>query len=464
MSSLTRKLDEIIERLWTSSEHHMRLGTGWISPCTPPTALQEAAELACTPFIESPGRLLQLMYEVQAERCAQFAQLAYSRGLSITVIQQPRRVYHPAAGQPGQDSGTPQAQQAKSLDELHQALAAIVRKFFGSDITSSPLRTCETDSVLLDDQPSHDSRPADVAVVQLMSLAEEAVAQAAASFNVDVASLRARVRIALFCPSWNREQSIRLVTEEQAEALRKGREAIASLFISKVDDHSTNLTESRLVRLSSDIGSLISSAAHYLQSARPGSAHFGLEDSVSRQLIAYASVSRQDWDVIVDGLRPINSEETELFSLSRIYATDMAPRNTVSRLLALLIKEYSAVGRSVVMSTTVDPNLGFRGTSYRAANWIEFFSIPHLGYLYVDGQFCTRRQLIRTFGSDNPDRLVDLLGARFQMSGPLQYDTLVFVTATDRSLRHALRKMRPRRLERKIGLGSSRDRYLHHRC
>jgi hypothetical protein len=55
-------------------------------------------------------------------------------------------------------------------------------------------------------------------------------------------------------------------------------------------------------------------------------------------------------------------------------------------------------------------------------------------------------------------------GRDSQMSDPLQHDALVFVTATHRSLRHAFRKVSPRHLERKTGLGSSRDRYLHHRC
>lgn len=498
---MIQRLGDVIETPWTSTEPHQRLGFGWLFAGTPVTELQKAAEFACMPLNDACGGPLQLMHEVLPEQRAQFAQLVDGCGLDITIIQQRGRVCPPSVGQPGQDGRRPRAQRARTLDEFDQALFVIasqtgatlytyhrpgrsarciilrdhrgtyyrdairdaagklwttghdqspgVSEVFDSNITSSRSHTCQTDSVLLDDQPGHNSRPAEAQVAQLMSLAEEAVAQAAASFTVDAASLRARVRIALFCPSRNREQSIRLVAEEQAEALRKGRDAIDSLFISEIDDHSINLAESKLVRLSSDTGCLISSTAHYLQSARPESAHFGLEDSISRRLLAYASVSHQDWDVIIDALRAINGEEAELFSLSRIYASDAAPHNTVSRLLALLIREYSAVSRNVVMSTTVDPNLGFHGTSYRAANWVEIFSIPHLGYLYVDGQFCTRRQLIRTFGSDSPGRLADLLGARFQMSGPLQHDTLVFVTATDRSLRHALREVRPQRLERK---------------
>ena len=193
LSSLTQQLGEVIETPCTPNEHHRRLGIGWIFPDTPATGPQEAAELACMPFIESPGGLLQFMDEVQAERCAQFAQLA--------------------------------------------------------------------------------------------------------------------------------------------------------------DGHGQNI-----------------------------------------------------------------------------------PRNTISRLLALLIRECSAFGGKVMMPTAVDLNFGSRGTSYRAANW----------HVYLDGQFCTHRQLIRLCGSDNPGGLADFLVAIFQMNDPLQHDTMVFVAATDRSLRHSLRKVSPR--------------------
>jgi hypothetical protein len=279
------------------------------------------------------------------------------------------------------------------------------------------------------------------------SVVEEAVARTAASFTVDVASLRARVRIALFCPTVDIESNIYHIVEEQAEALGKGRGEVACHFISNISDSEINLLESKLVHLPPETGCLISSAVHYLQSARPTSCHFGLEDPRSNRLMSYASVDALDWDVLVNALQVID-ENAEQLALSRIYASNAAPRNTISHMLSLLIQEYAKSGRKTVVSTTVDPNLGFRGTSYRASNWTELFSVPHLGYLYVDGQFRTRRQLIQTFGSDNPDELASLLGPRLQMSGPLKSDTMVFATATNRNLRLALQNFKLQRLER----------------
>jgi hypothetical protein len=279
-------------------------------------------------------------------------------------------------------------------------------------------------------------------------MVDEVVAEVAASYAIDVASLRARVLIALFCPSSDVERDFARITKEQAEILNEGRLEVSSLFISDIESSEVDLLESRLVNLPQETGCLISSAVHYLKSERPKGCHFGLKDLRSDRLIAYASVNALDWDVLLEAMRGITDESTEHLALSRIYASRFAPRNTVSHMLALLVKDYSASGHEATFSTTVDPNLGFRGTSYRASNWVELFSIPHLGYLYVDGQFCTRRELLRRFASDNPYELASKLESRFQMSGPRGSDTLVFVTATKRSLRFALQERKPQRLER----------------
>jgi hypothetical protein len=50
------------------------------------------------------------MFESQADQRRQFALLADRRELDTTIIQQPHRVYHRAAGQADQRIGTPDAQ------------------------------------------------------------------------------------------------------------------------------------------------------------------------------------------------------------------------------------------------------------------------------------------------------------------------------------------------------------------
>src|SRR5260370_41397677 len=59
LSFLTQQLGEVIEAVWTSTEHHERLGVGWVFPGAPATRPQQAVELACVSFIELPGRPLR---------------------------------------------------------------------------------------------------------------------------------------------------------------------------------------------------------------------------------------------------------------------------------------------------------------------------------------------------------------------------------------------------------------------
>lgn len=177
----------------------------------------------------------------------------------------------------------------------------------------------------------------------------------------------------------------------------------------------------------------------------PGTPTTGLQEAAERVCIPFI----ESPGGLLQLMYEVKAEQcAQSVQLADSHGLDL-PSNRISQLLALLIREYSAVGCNVTTSMTVDPNLGFHGTTQRVANWVEILFIPHLRYPYVNGQFCTHRQLIRIFGSDGPGRIADLLGASFQMSDPLQHDTLVFVTAAHRSLRHAFRKVSPRRLERK---------------
>jgi hypothetical protein len=155
LSFLTQRLGEVIETVWTSAEEHKRLDIGWVFPGAPATVPQDAVQVACVPFIEGPGGSLQPLFEVQASQRRQFAQLADSHNLDTTVIQQPHRAYHPAAGHAGQDTSTPDAQPAGSLGELGQALAAIARQT-GATLRSYPRPGHATRRIVL--REDHDGR------------------------------------------------------------------------------------------------------------------------------------------------------------------------------------------------------------------------------------------------------------------------------------------------------------------
>ncbi len=132
LSFLSHRFGEVIDTIWTSTEGHERIDIGWLVPGIQATESEDAIELACVPFIEAADGSLQPMFEALADQRREFGQLMAGRGLDYTVIQRPQRDYHPAAGQPGGDTGAPHTQQTSPLDELDQALADIARQTGGT--------------------------------------------------------------------------------------------------------------------------------------------------------------------------------------------------------------------------------------------------------------------------------------------------------------------------------------------
>jgi hypothetical protein len=66
LSFLTQRLGEVLQTAWTPTGHHQHPGIGWVFSGGPATGPQEAVDLACVPFIESPGGSLQPLFEAQA--------------------------------------------------------------------------------------------------------------------------------------------------------------------------------------------------------------------------------------------------------------------------------------------------------------------------------------------------------------------------------------------------------------
>ena len=54
-----------------------------------------------------------------------------------------------------------------------------------------------------------------------------------------------------------------------------------------------------------------------------------------------------------------------------------------------------------LLVTAVDPNLGFTGGSYRAANWQQWMTVQARPYVYEYGRYVTPRQLRERFGTSS---------------------------------------------------------------
>lgn len=128
---------------------------------------------------------------------------------------------------------------------------------------------------------------------------------------------------------------------------------------------------------------------HYLRSFR--------EDSVSvaalykHRIVALCSVSPLDLSALARRLRIDSFREAAM--ISRVFAFDWAPRNVISYLLART-DESKAVSSNVrVLLTYLNPNMGFTGASYKAANWVQLGLETGTRYAYLHGEYITDRRL-----------------------------------------------------------------------
>lgn len=133
---------------------------------------------------------------------------------------------------------------------------------------------------------------------------------------------------------------------------------------------------------------------HYLHSPRSDSLHFGSYTSEGR-LVALVSLSVLDLATVASTL-PLQIEAEEALVVSRVFAFDWAPRNTISHLLGQVERRLREARPEIrLLLTYVNPNLGFDGASYRAANWSLFAHEVGTRYGYLDGDYVTDREIER---------------------------------------------------------------------
>ena len=171
------------------------------------------------------------------------------------------------------------------------------------------------------------------------------------------------------------------------------------------------------------------SSLHYLRSARPGSLNFALLDPVDQLPVSLCSVSPLEWRRVGSHIQAqfgIARERT--WDVSRVYSCAAAPANAISFLLARVRSALRHCGDGVdLLITAVDPNLGFTGSSYRAANWQRWLTVQPRPYLYVERRYASPRQLRYQFGTSNLTDLQAMYpGRRFEQSRAQLLDSLIF--------------------------------------
>jgi hypothetical protein len=191
--------------------------------------------------------------------------------------------------------------------------------------------------------------------------------------------------------------------KRNAKRLRRDVESISDL----IPQNRYPLSDLDFVRIGSGYANQVFSTLHYLRSARDGSLNFALMDPVKRLPVTLCSVTPLEWTRVGRQLQtqfgvPLGAA----WDVSRVYSFNAAPANAISYLLS---RVRQVIRREIpgaqVLTTAVDPNLGFVGASYRAANWQDWMSIKARPYLYVDGIYASPRQLRSRFGGANLDEL-----------------------------------------------------------
>jgi hypothetical protein len=167
---------------------------------------------------------------------------------------------------------------------------------------------------------------------------------------------------------------------------------------------------------------------HYLRSARQGSLYFALVDPIDRLPVSLCSVSPLEWKRVQNRITaqfaiPIG----RVWDVSRVYSVDRAPPNAISLLLSRVRVHLRRNMHSTdLLITLVDPNLGFSGCSYRAANWQQWMTVSSRPYFYENSRHVTVRQLREQFGTSNLVELHAKYPGRFQQSRVRLLDSMIY--------------------------------------
>ena len=258
----------------------------------------------------------------------------------------------------------------------------------------------------------------------------ELVSSAAREANVDPRALGVRAllhlpRVATFGGRVTRAQVERELIHS-ARLLRKDAASVRALIPdSKFALQELIFTES----FDGPTASKLFSSLHYLRSGRPGSQNFALLDPKDGRPVTICSLSPLEWKRVGNQIQAqFGIPRDKIWEISRVYSCDVAPPNAISFLLARVRGAVDRSERNIsLLVTAVDPNLGFTGSSYRAANWQLWFTVQPRPYLYFDRRYASPRQLRQRFETSN---LAELRAKhayhRFEQSRACLLDSLIF--------------------------------------
>jgi hypothetical protein len=165
---------------------------------------------------------------------------------------------------------------------------------------------------------------------------------------------------------------------------------------------------------------------HYLRSPRTDGRAYGLITKTKR-LVALCVSSPIDVARLNELLASAGRGEGQARVISRVFAFEGAPVNSISYMLSRVAREERQFGVSDLV-TYVNPNLGFQGSSYRASGWHLLGTESVIKYRYLDGRYITDRELATRFDLHSDEAYLRLLEGRFAVSTMPLEPLLVFHT------------------------------------
>ncbi len=154
-----------------------------------------------------------------------------------------------------------------------------------------------------------------------------------------------------------------------------------------------NKADATVQPCNADVAQAIHERFHYIRSYHPGWVDLALYLRCCPGIpAALASISSMDIKHL-EGLFPGAEERARVLVLTRLFAFDWAPRNSISYLLGQACRWTKRnVPDASTLLTYINPNVGFSGSSFRAANWRPFLE-KSVNYSYFQDNYITSRRL-----------------------------------------------------------------------
>ena len=250
------------------------------------------------------------------------------------------------------------------------------------------------------------------------------------------AARRLMARVMLHLPRLADEDGRLALDQAEAEIERlAAQEATPPVWLSAPARSPRGPLDLRLAEADTGRAATVHEGFHYLRSYRDG---LHLEATFGGRMAVLLTFASLDIAPIGAGLPP-SVEPAAVQVLARVYAAPWAPRNSLSRALAIATRELRARDRRTrLLLTYLNRGIGFDGASYRAANWHLYGHEHGTRYAYLDGTYVTDRKLEQRFGTSDARALEHLLGDRLAFSRMPLAPLDLYAFAIDPRLRRSL--------------------------